>query len=76
MNLIDDTLKKIDSNTGKLRSSRTSLTMFSAWGSALSMTWVNFLFGVKLDFSVFLTLVSVGTGIKIADAVSNRLIKK
>lgn len=54
--------------------SRTSLTMFTAWASALTICFADFfMHGFKYD--VWVTLVVVATGIKITDAWSKKIIK-
>jgi hypothetical protein len=68
--IINDTLKKPD-DKGIWRWSRTSLTMFSAWITVLSMaiydTYKN-----GLNETVFITLVGVALGSKMTDAISKK----
>jgi fatty-acid desaturase len=71
--IANDTLKKFDEN-GKRRWSRTSLTMFSAWLTVLFMAIHSYL-TKGLDYYVFGLLLTVATGIKIADSVSKNLTK-
>lgn len=71
--IANDTLKKYDEN-GKRRWSRTSLTMLSAWLVTLGFAIFDFVEN-GLRFDVWVALLTVATGIKIADSVSKKLIK-
>lgn len=66
--ILNDTLKR------ESKWSRTSLTMFSAWIVALSMSLVDF-FKNGLNFEVWFTLVMVSIGVKITDAYSKKINK-
>ena len=69
--IIDDTLKRKD-ETGKLVWSRTSLTMFSAWVTAL---WAFIHYTIKDGFNEisFSIMVGVALGAKVTDAYSKKL---
>lgn len=55
------------------RWSKTFLTMFTAWISALYMAFYD-LYKSGFDYQVFLTLVGVATGINITKALSERIV--
>ncbi len=69
--IANDTLKRVD-DKGVLRWSRTSLTMITAWVISIYMAMFDM---VKNGFNleVFLTLVGVALGSKIADGFSKKL---
>tara|TARA_R110000868_G_scaffold277672_1_gene537450 strand:- start:685 stop:933 length:249 start_codon:yes stop_codon:yes gene_type:complete len=67
----NDTLKRFDEN-GKRRWSRTSLTMLTAWIVTLFMALFDFLDN-GLRFDVWVALLTVATGIKIADSYSKKI---
>ena len=71
--IANDTLKKFDVN-GKRRWSRTSLTMFSAWLITLGFAIFDFI-EKGLRFDVWVALLTVATGIKIADSYSKKITK-
>ena len=73
MSLIDDTLKKPDKD-GKLRWSRTSLTMFTAWGLSIYMALYN-LWYHDFNYEVFIAFMAVALGAKVTDAWSKKLSK-
>ena len=70
--IINDTLKK--EVNGKVRWSRTSLTMFSAWFISLTMAIIDFGFN-GLRFDVWFVLIGVAMGSKITDSYSKKLHK-
>lgn len=71
MNIIDDTLKKIDKD-GKLVWSRTSLTMASAWFACLSTYLYDF---VKNGFNetAFYAMLGIALGAKVTDGWTKKL---
>jgi len=71
--IINDTLKK-KSEDGSKRWSRTSLSMLSAWVTALSMGIADYI-QHGLNFEVFLVLVSAALSYKGVDGIVNRLNK-
>lgn len=73
--IIIDTLKKKDPDTGKMRWSRTSLTMFSSFVISVLMAGLDFVIKdfFMFRFDVFLVFMSVATGVKVADAISAKL---
>jgi hypothetical protein len=73
INIINDTLKiRLEDNS--IRWSRTSLTMFSAWFTAIIMAVVDYCkHGIRYD--VWLTLVAVALGSKISNSLSQKLNK-
>ena len=71
--IINDTLKK-KSEEGSKRWSRTSLSMLSAWVTALSMGISDYI-QHGFNFEVFLVLVSAALSYKGVDGIVNRLNK-
>ena len=73
-NLIPDFLKSIFVDTLKINEkwSRTSLTMFTAWVSALYMAFFD-LTKNGFHMEVFLTLVGVALGSKVTDSISKKI---
>lgn len=71
--IINDTLKK-KSEDGSKRWSRTSLSMLSAWVTALSMGIADYI-QHGFNFEVFLVLVSAALSYKGVDGIVNRLNK-
>ena len=72
--LIQDTLMKLNDD-GTHRYSRTSLTMFSAWITCITMSIEDYV-QHGMDYQVFLTLVAVSLGSKLSDALSQKLNKQ
>lgn len=70
--LVQDTLMKYDN--GKLRYSRTSLTMFSAWLLVVYMIIYD-LYKEGFRYDVFVTMVGVALGTKLTDSISEKLKK-
>jgi len=70
--LVQDTLMKYDN--GKLRYSRTSLTMFSAWLLVVYMI-VYDIYKEGFRYDVFVTMVGVALGTKVTDSISEKLKK-
>jgi hypothetical protein len=73
LDIINDTLKKKTSE-GTIRWSRTSLSMLSAWVTALAMGIADYI-QHGLNFEVFLVLVSAALSYKGVDGIVNRLNK-
>ncbi len=69
--IAEDTLKRPDEK-GVQRWSRTSLTMLSAWAVSIYMALFD-MFKNGFHLEVFITLVSVALGSKIADGFSKKL---
>ncbi len=69
--IANDTLKRADSK-GVLRWSRTSLTMLTAWIVSLYMAGYD-MYKNGFHTEVFLTLVGVALGSKVADGFSKKL---
>lgn len=70
--LVQDTLMKYEGE--RLRYSRTSLTMFSAWLLVIYMT-VYDLYKEGFRYDVFATMVAVALGTKITDSFSKKINK-
>lgn len=70
--LVQDTLMKYEGD--RLRYSRTSLTMFSAWLLVIYMT-VYDLYKEGFRYDVFATMVAVALGTKITDSFSKKINK-
>jgi len=70
--LVQDTLMKYEGD--RLRYSRTSLTMFSAWLLVIYMT-VYDLYKEGFRYDVFATMVAVSLGTKITDSFSKKINK-
>lgn len=70
--IVQDTLMKCEND--KLRYSRTSLTMLSAWLIVVYMVIYD-LYYEGFRYDVFLTMVGVALGTKITDSVSQKLKK-
>ena len=70
--IIDDTLKRYDDKLKKLRFSRTSLTMVSAWFTAL-FSYLYDLFTNGFRTEAFVMVASVAVGIKIGDSFATRI---
>jgi len=70
--LVQDTLMKYEGD--RLRYSRTSLTMFSAWLLVIYMTIYD-LYKEGFRYDVFATMVAVALGTKITDSVSKKINK-
>jgi hypothetical protein len=70
--LVEDTLMKYESD--KLRYSRTSLTMFSAWLLVIYMVIYD-LYKEGFRYDVFVTMVGVALGTKLTDSISQKLKK-
>ena len=70
--LVQDTLMKIEND--KLRYSRTSLTMFSAWLLVVYMIIYD-LYKEGFRYDVFVTMVGVALGTKVTDSISEKLKK-
>ena len=72
--IVNDTLKKVDEKTGKLRFSNTSLTMFSSWILVCSSYTIDqILHGFR--YEAWLVLVSVSLGVNITKALSEKIKK-
>ena len=72
--MVNDTLKKVDEKTGKLRFSNTSLTMFSSWIIVCSSyTADQILHGFR--YEAWLVLVSVSLGVNITKALAEKIKK-
>lgn len=69
--IANDTLKRPD-ETGKLKWSRTSMTMLTAWVVSIYMALYDM---VKngFEFEVFLVMVGVALGSKVTDAFSRKI---
>ena len=70
--LVQDTLMKYEGD--RLRYSRTSLTMFSAWLLVIYMTFYD-LYKEGFRYDVFATMVAVALGTKITDSFSKKINK-
>lgn len=70
--LVQDTLMKYEGD--RLRYSRTSLTMFSAWLLVIYMTIFD-LYKEGFRYDVFATMVAVALGTKITDSFSKKINK-
>ena len=70
--LVEDTLMKYEGD--RLRYSRTSLTMFSAWLLVIYMTIYD-LYKEGFRYDVFATMVAVALGTKITDSFSKKINK-
>jgi len=70
--LVQDTLMKYEGD--RLRYSRTSLTMFSAWLLVIYMTIYD-LYKEGFRYDVFATMVAVALGTKITDSFSKKINK-
>ena len=73
--IADDTLKKRNEN-GELKWSRTSLTMGVCTFTFIGFAIVDFIMnGFKINFPVWITLVSVAVTGKVLDSVSTKISK-
>ena len=70
--MLRDTLMKLEND--KLRYSRTSLTMFSAWLLVVYMIIYD-LYKEGFRYDVFVTMVGVALGTKVTDSISEKLKK-
>lgn len=70
--LVNDTLKKYDPKKKRLRFSRTSLTMVTAWFTVL-YSYLYDLHTKGFRVEAFTLLVAVSLGVKVTDGIANKL---
>lgn len=72
--LVNDTLKKYDPKKKRIRFSRTSLTMVTAWFAVL-YSYLYDLHTQGFRIEAFSLLVAVSLGVKVTDGIANKLNK-
>jgi hypothetical protein len=72
--IVNDTLKK-KTEDGKMRWSRTSLTMFTSYLFATTTATIYFIMK-GFNFEVFLVFMGTAVSTKISDAIGNRISTK
>lgn len=73
MSIVDDTLKVYDPESKCRRFSGTKITMLTAFGSVLWSFHFDTIANTKVDYSLFLIMAGIATGVGISKAFSKKL---